>query len=650
MDILPLIYNAIIFITAVFLCFYIPGRIAGSFLSLELDPLEESIFSISFGLILFTFIAYTFDTFHIFPVIYIFLFLGLFLIWKRKLFLQIKMQKEDKIALSIIFILAILFSYPMFLSGYYLNGIHLIGSNYFDASLHLSFINELQVQFPPQNPGFSGTQLHDYHFFSDYVLAKIIQIFHIDKIIAYFQLFPFLIALLWGTGTYLFMKRWINNRTAAVWSVFLTQFGGSFVFFIYFFGYSGLDLNSGFGMLQPGSSLVNPPYAVSIVLIIFGLFSLLMYLQTNKKGWAFPIILFFGLAAEFKVYAGIILFAGFFVLMILKVIKHQFHFVLIFLGMVIIFAMTYLKVVGKSGFLIFFPYWAPISVARANLKFLSYDNQMSTYEGFHMWHRIIWLQLKIFVIYLFGNIGSRIIGIVLLYFYPEKKKFFFTEFTLTVLCMLGISFFLPLFFIQSIKPFEITQMFNYFLFFVSLFSAIGLGAFFTKPFPLVMKCTVFIIVLLLLLPSDYEVYYNYLPTSFSSISAKEYQAMKYLEQQESYSSTVLVLPEKQIFSPNYAWIHSTNLFVPAFANKRGYLNDQNLTFPNDISERGAFVESLAAIEDPSKGTKVSKKEIIDSLHKNHIRFIYSLYKLPVVEDIQIKQIYVSKEAYIYKVL
>ncbi|HSW87667.1 MAG TPA: hypothetical protein VLG12_00720 [Candidatus Saccharimonadales bacterium] len=572
------------------------------------------------------------------------------LFYTKKISLVTTIGKIDKMPLVVIIILAILFSYSMLFNGYYPDGIHLMLANYSDAPLHLSFINELQVHFPPQNPGFAGTQLHDYHFFSDYVLAKIIQLFHIDKIFAYFQLFPILISLLWGTGTYLFIKRWIDNRAAALWAVILTQFGGSFVFLTYLFGYSGLNLNSGFGMLQPGSSVLNPPYATSIVLVIFGLFSLLRYLQTNKKGWIFPIILFFGLAAEFKVYAGIILFGGFVLLMILKAMKQQFHFLWIFLGMIIIFALTYLRVIGKGGFLIFFPYWAPISVARANLRFLSYDNQMATYEGFHMWHRIIWLQLKIFIIFLFGNIGSRIIGIILLYFYPLKKKFFFSEFTITVLCMLGISFFLPLFFIQSIKPFEITQMFNYFLFFVSLFAAIGLGAFFTRPFSLFIKIAVSLFVILLVLPTNYDVYYNYLPTSYPSISTKAYKAMKYLEQQESYSSTVLVMPEQQIFPPNYAWIHSTNLFVPAFANKRAYLNDQNLTFPDDVKKRGVFVESLATIEEPSKSTKVTKKDITENLHKNHIRFIYSPYKFPVVGDIGIKSIYISNEAYIYKVL
>lgn len=651
MDILFILTNLALFLAAVIICFYIPGKVLAYYLRLSFTSLETYCFPTALGIVLFLFICYILDSFHLFLLIYPILLIFLCTFFLKKIPLFFPLQKQDKLAFIIIFILAILFSYPMFFSGYYPNGVHLISSNYFDATLHLSLINELQVHFLPHNPGFAGTQFQDYHFFSDYLLSKMIQIFHIEKVIAYFQLFPFFIALLWGTGVYMLINRWMGNKIAALCSVFLTQFGGSFVFLVYVFGYSGPDLNSGFGMLQPSASLVNPPYATSTILIIFGLISLLSYLQTKKNTWIFPIILFFGLAAEFKVYAGIILFSGFLFLLGIKILKKQFHFILIFCGICLVFAMTYLRVIGKGGFLIFFPYWAPITVARDNLKFMNYDNQMMTYAGFHMWHRIVLLQIKIFIMFLFGNIGSRIFGLLSLYFYPNKKKFFLSEFTLTVLSMLAVSFFIPLFFIQSIKVFEITQMFNYFLFFVALFSGIGFGAFLKSRVPLIIKIAACIIILLLTIPSDYEVFYNYLPTVTPSISQQSLEAMRYLEKQGNYESTVLVLPDMQTKGlDSLQWIYATNLFVPAFSNKQGYINNQTLMLPDDIEERNKFVRTILSFEKKSEKNSDSGQSISKKLHEKNIKFIYTQYKLPVSAQIGLKEIYANKEAYIYKVL
>lgn len=653
-----------LFIIAITICFYIPGKVFASYCRFKLISLEAYIFPLVLGFVSFTFICYLLDSVHIFFLIYPILLYCFFLFIKNKLSRFTPIDKKDWYPLLVIIFLSIIFTFPFWFSGVYPDGLHLVNINATDSMFHISMINEMQHHFPPDHPGFAGTRLSGYHIFADYVWAKLIQVFHIDVFSLFFRCEPMFIALLWGIGVYLLMKKWTKSSAAGLWSVFLTQFGGSFVFLMYFFGHKTLALDSGFGMLQAAVSLINPPYATSIIIIIFALFSLLSYLQTNEKKWLLPIILFFGIAAEFKVYAGILLIGGFVIFLAFRFFQgfwgKRFFAptidVCAFLGILLVFYFTYLRLAGKGGFLIYYPYWAPIDVVRSNLSFMNYDNQMYVYAGYGMWWRIAWLQIRIFCMFLFGNLGSRMIGLLLLYFNPKKKQFFLSPFTVTLFGMLLIAFFIPLLCIQSIKPFEITQMFNYFLFFASLFAAVGFTSFFQLAIPKIIKTLLIIVVILITLPSAYSSFQDYLPSAFPTVPTLKYQKMQLIKKQGTYDNTILILPllnDPNSFSKPDSWLHSIHMLVPALVNKRGFFNDENITYPDDLQKRTDFLAKIARLEDAKlslTGDTALQNDIITNLHNNHIAYIYSQYKLSVVKEIKITSLYETKDAYVYQVL
>ncbi len=652
-----IIINSILFIAALFICFFIPGKILLKILKPQLTGLEEIFFTTILGLVAFTLTSYVLESIKFFPIMYLLLIGLTFYFFKKRKSIELSFPKLDKKPFFTVLILAILFGIPMYLSGEKNGEFLLYGANHADAAFHISLIHELQFRFPPNHPGFAGGILQNYHFFADYVVAKITQIFHIDTFATYFILYPFFTALSWGVGVYLLMKKWSGNKNVALWAVFLTYFGGSFAFILRLRGINGLSLDSAFGMLQPAVSLVNPPFAISIVILICGLFSLFEYTKTKKKGWLIPIILFFGLSAEFKVYAGIIMLGGIIIFSGLQLFRRNLYVFPMLLGISILFFITYWRFTGGSGFLIPDILWAPISIFRDNFPLFNYDNQLYKYTQYFDVGRLIWLYVVMLGTFIFGNLGTRTLGWILIIFRKEKKKIVFSIFGLTVFAMLLISFLIPLFFIQSIKVFEISQLFNYFLFFSSLFAAFGLGAFFSLKIPRTIKAILIIIIVISTLPSAYEIFQEYTLSPNIIFNKNQYSALKFLSHQGSYDQTLLTFPPFETHSKNdvIPWSNiKTNIETNAVAAKQGYFADENITSPTDLDSRREFIQTL--VEYQFKPSEDADKigmgmQIEGELKTRQIKFIYSTYPLTSFEKLKsIKKIYSSSDAYVYKIL
>lgn len=607
---------------------------------------------------LFTLISYIFSWFRLEAVILPVLLVIDFFVIKGRKWHPYNIEKRHLIPILIVFILAFVFSLSMLGSGVYGDTIKYTR----DDLWHLALINELKANFPPDNPGFAGVALKGYHFFYNFLLAKISNIFFISPLSLYFHYFPLFIAALWGMGVYSLMFRWSKKISVALWAVFLTQFGGSFAFILRLRGHEGLSLDSAFGIQQSATSLMNPPFAISIIIVISTLFAIHQYFTSKDKSWLLPISLFVGLATMFKVYAGIILVGGFVLFTVMEFVRTRNY--LIFLSLFasgILFFATYGILRDPSSTLIFAPLWAPHSVLTDNMPWYGYAEKMYTYTKLSVIKGIVETELYALYVFIFGNLGTRLIGLLFLPVIIFKKHKTPSFFALNILIMTLISILIPLFFIQSGKVFEIIQMAWYFLFFISLFAAFGFYALFNLVRVKLIEIVLFAIIIVLTLPSAYEPYKGYfdsMRSQGSSLSSDYFKSMQFLKSQRNYSDTVLEIPDKNIHATKkdvLSWYRSSSPAIVAFANKRGYLNNEYIDFKGvDIAPRIYFIRKIILFNNmvPNNSSEYTslQEEVRLGLKEHKISYIYSPYPLLFAKDTSyISKIYENQAAAIYRV-
>lgn len=655
MNFLQSILEIALFLVAILSCFYLPGKLLINKLKLKLNSPEDLFFPFSIGLIIFTLIAYILSWLKLGILIPLFVLIIDFIALKSKKCLPDKIEKNHFKILSLVVFLAVIFSLSMVLAGVFRGGV----SWRRDDSWHLALINELKAHFPPDNPGFAGVPLKGYHYFYNFVLAKISQIFKISPLSLYFHFFPLFTALLWGVGVYSLMYRWSKDKRTALWAVFLTFFGGSFSFILRLQGHMGLSLDSAFGILQSASSLVNPPFAISIVIVITTLFSLYQYLSTRQNNWLIPVILCIGSVTMFKVYAGMILLGSFMFLTFIDFFKKRFILIGALLAIGILFLGTYWILADRSASLIFQPLWPARKMLQDNMPWYGYTEKHYTYSRLSVIRGLIKIEAYGLFVFIIGNLGTRVIGLLSSLVLLVKKRKSPSLFTLTVFIMLAISLLIPLFFIQTGKVFEIIQMAWYFLFFSSLFASFGFTALFKFKGSKMFKVLLLLIILIVTLPSAYEQCRGYLGLSKPrrSLSEPYFKAMEFLESQGTYDSIVLEIPNEQ-FAPIERdlmnWYGGSSAAIVGFSNKRSYLNNQFIDFPGvDIKPRINFLQKILLLNKTLPTVpeyKQLQKEVKGELLENKISFIYSPYPLSCFEGIEnIRQVYQNQGVTIYQV-
>ena len=646
------IFETILFLLFLFSYIYLPGKFLANKLKLELKSPEDLFFPFGFGLLIFTFIAYIFSWVKLEVLIPVSIFAIDYLAIKSAKWKPAKIDKKHLKPFYLILFLSLVFSLSMLVVGRF--GDSIIYRR--DDTWHLALINELKANFPPNNPGISGVPLRGYHFFYNFIVAKVSNIFLISPISLHFRYFPLLISLMWGIGVYSVMFYWGKKISTGLWAVFLTMFGGSFAFIFTLQGHHGFGWDSGLGMQQSAFTLINPPLGISIVIILTALFAIFKYLSIREKKWLIPFVLSVGLISMFKVYAGIVLVGATGLLSVFEFFRKRYLLMGALLPISILFLLTYWIFAGGAGYLIYFPLWAPHSLLRS-FPWYGFDEKMYTYSKQGVIRGVLETELYGISLFIFGNMGTRLVGILLLPILFLKKRRAPSLLALFVLAAALISLLVPLLFIQSGKVFEIIQMTQYFLFFCSLFAALGFSTLFNLRFNKLLKAILIAVILLVTLPSAYDVIKGYPEANRAkeSLSSPYLQTMFSLSKMGTYTDTVLELPSDEGALSEQelnAWYKTSSPAIVGFANKRGYLNNQFIDFPGtDIAPRIAFLKKLLKfnsvdMRDPTY--LKTEKEIKDELRNNKIKFIYSHYELPAMERIGAKKAYQNVEYVVYK--
>src|SRR3989344_9599996 len=131
-------------------------------------------------------------------------------------------------------------------------GVGFWGPNGHDGVWHLSLARSL-ASGSLEMPIFAGEQIKNYHLGFDLLLAGLHKISGIPVVNLYFQVIPPILAVLIGWLTY--------KLTKSLWSVFFVYFGGSL-------GWMFGGGESMFWSAQAISTLLNPPFALSLIFIL----------------------------------------------------------------------------------------------------------------------------------------------------------------------------------------------------------------------------------------------------------------------------------------------------------------------------------------------------------------------------------------------
>ena len=163
----------------------------------------------------------------------------------------------------------------MIKSGWvYSYGMGFWGPNGHDGIWHIALAGSL-ARGTMEMPVFAGEAITNYHIGFDLLLGLLHKVTGISLCILYFQILPPLMALVIGLLTYFFVYNWRNSENEALWAVFFTYFAGSFGWLI------GKG-ESAFWSQQAVTSLINPPYALSLIFILSGLIFLINYQKTRN--------------------------------------------------------------------------------------------------------------------------------------------------------------------------------------------------------------------------------------------------------------------------------------------------------------------------------------------------------------------------------
>jgi len=282
-----------------------------------------------------------------------------------------------------------------------------LGTPFMDATWHLAIINQIQQHFPPAHPNFSGEMLKNYHYLYDLLLAGVNYIFpFLTAADLYFQLFPILLATLYGLANFILGNSLGKNKQIGILAVFLGYFASSFAYLIPLIPGQSQTVwhESSFWMIQPFSMLLNQHLAMSFVLLILGFFAL------NQKQ-TFLTIIFWGFLAGFKVYGGIVVIVSLVLAALFNPwpVKFKLFKLVIPITLVAILLILPASSQSSTGFFILYPgyFLRKLVEDPDRLPIPDWILREEYYRSVGNWPRIVQLRLNQLAIFIFGNLGIR---------------------------------------------------------------------------------------------------------------------------------------------------------------------------------------------------------------------------------------------------
>lgn len=600
---------AVVAIIAFIVSFYIPGWLLIRKIGFE-SKLTETIVSCICGVSLFAALGYLFGYLHFRQATFIYLAAALFFSWKHRDSLTKSLQQSAKEFLSlpkltlIVVVLALVFQiYAHAGSGLLSDkglGIYFVNSA--DGMLHLGYIESMTTHFPPLEPGLAGTNLTNYHFWSDLVFAELARVWRLPIVHLFFQYVPIFFIFLSIVSVIQLIRYLKGTTSTSVIALLLMTFGAdaAFIFSQYFNGLWGATIPA----LDTGVSFIfNMPQVFSRMIFIASVLCFLNWDKTKNNFSLTAMTLMASSLFGFKIYYGFYFVLGFAFYTLFQLRKNIFknpQLIAAWLALTILTAAIYLPTNKAAGGLLYEPLaWPKVFLSNSHFDYRDWWLRMQVYEEADNYRNITIYNAIAILITLVSIYGSRMVG-----FLPSKQHF--SNFPVALLL-----FFIPanlIFIIVGFSFFQASGGLNIYNFLiVPIFSFTVFAAFSLSSIKdVTYKVVALTLVLGLCLPRTilqlneyFQTYYSQRPTEV--VSNDEIELLNYLKAESPRDAVIQADPwnEYEKITP----------YTSYFSGRSAYLGGKTLlaTHSLSVTEREQQVNDLFKDSDVERMSAMMKQ-------------------------------------------
>lgn len=660
-SILSVLSKLILFLAFLIFACLLPGLVLTKNLYEKNTALFQKIFlSTIVGFVLLTIIFYITSLLNLRFLFFGYLLISLLLFFKLKPFISLKpnFQRIDKLGIiSLLMIISgtIFQIIPTFRSGLvFSSGMGFWGPNTHDGVWHISLINQLIKGLPAENPILAGLDLKNYHFFYDLLMALTSFLTTIPILDLVFRFYPVIFSVMLGMGTYYLVLNLFESKigtlrvkVAAIFSLYFVYFAGSFGWIVEYLKQKTFGGESAFWANQSISFNLNPPFAISLLIIIAFLHIYINSKRITSMSGVIVSVLLLGSLAGFKSYAAILMVSSLIPLTLISIMKKELSLLYITILSAFFSLMIYLFnfQLGRQ-LIIFYPFWFVHSLVDSADR-VGWDRlSIARTAGFETrnWFKFISAEIIGLFLFIAGNLGMRILSIVSLIKFKQilnDNKFLF------ILVFSVLSIIIPILFIQSGNPWNMVQFFYYGLYITSIVTGVILSSLIFH-FSKVISTIIGFVVLLLTPINSITTASYYLGLPHAVVSSKELKALEFLSRQPE--GKVLTYPyddklKQKLPEPRPLFVYDSTAYVSALSRKSVFIEDepQNQILLTDYKKR------LIASKDFFLRSSQEKRKFLDD---NKIQYIY----IPKISKngldevlLNINNIFENDEVIIYRV-
>ena len=565
-----------------------------------LEDQEVLALSLSIGVIIFVLIAITFGLlnlrFLVLPFLVISNAWAIFAL-KYKILKPWRIFSYDKVLTFILIVGILIQGFINFPSGFkYQEGLYFWSSQGHDGLWHVASMEAIKQSIPPQNPGFSGEVIYNYHYLVDVLMGEFGRIFPVfSSIDLYFRYFPVILSFLIGITIFAFVKRWQNSKKIGYLALFFTYFTGSFGYIVSLMhGGSIFAGETTFWAAQQNTILGNPPHAASHFLLPAFFLAFLIYLQTRSKKWIIVSFLIGSTLAGFKVSGGVVMLAGLVAAALVDLIFHRKMLTgVLTIALVLSNALTFKSMTSPqaASFLMFLPWWFIRTMVVVRLDWIDLELRRQFYLSLGSWNgylRVLQFETMAFIIFVVGNLGMRIIGIIEIArkLFTSKGKIIASPIETMLLVSMITGLIIPLLFVQKGLIYNNIQFMQYFILIFGFYAAVSVYNILGLLKGVFLKFFLFVLIATLSLPTvigNLMEFYGPNTNPLAKISRSQLSALSYLKDNSNPKDIILNMPyNKDLQSkfttqpkPIYAW-YDTN-YISALTGRVSYLASEHVT-------------------------------------------------------------------------
>ncbi len=520
------------------------------------------------------------------------------------------------------------------------------GPNGHDAIWHLQLITSLTQSVPPQNFSFAGEPLENYHYFFDLLLAKMVTLFGIDPQHLLFRFVPVLLSICIGLLVYhltvlLALKlHYQKAKLAGLVALFFIYFGGSFGWVISFIRSRSFGGETTFWAQQSISTLLNPPFAISLLLLFAGIYIYYSVNFSHRKEALqkeLLLILVWGVLIEFKAYAGILLLGSLGIITLFKLVKKQWWFALVSFLILAVSLLVFLpNNANSNGLISFSPLWLVQTMVESEDR-LGWARLLITMQS-GVWYKV-WGAYGIGItVFILGNLGLRVISLF------DLKPY--RNFGLLVLISL-LGTVLPLLFLQEGTGWNIVQFFYYTLMIQAIFVGLVVAHWWHR-IPKITGPMLLILLIVFTIPTSLNTLSQHLPKRPpAKLSTLEIEGLSTLSKQPDGDVLSPSFDEKwtsEFAAPKPLFAYTATSYVSAFSQKPTFIADTINLDILGVDYKGRINTTKEIL----KGTTNSHQLLMN----NHISYLYIPKRTGVTIDegkLGVEKVFENDEVRIYKV-